>query len=139
MKLERAPEIHVRLGFFKIFFNDEDLPIFAIFYREEKLRGHFTKYIFYEKSISTRFSTQNSVTQNDLVESYLDSQWHILEEFPEAPKFDRHSIFFQHLNFLRNEVTEELSQQVLRFVLDSHFSHTSYLCEDTNSFNLVNF
>ena len=53
MKLERAPEIHVRLGFFKIFFNDEDLPIFAIFYREEKLRGHFTQTTYNYKDYPT--------------------------------------------------------------------------------------
>ena len=52
MKQERPPESHVRLGFFRILFDENNIPHFAIFYREENFRGHFTKYSFYEIILS---------------------------------------------------------------------------------------
>ena len=130
MKLEKPHDFHVRLSFFKIIFDDFNDPLFAIFYREEKERGNFNKYIFFEKDLGN-----DIFEENYLNEKYFNPDWNIDISFKSGSKLSDKSTFFQQLESLKRE--SNLSAKVLCFTLNENFGYTTYICEDSSSTNLM--
>ena len=132
MKLDKPHDFHVRLGFFKIIFDNLNQPVFVIFYREEQERGNFNKYVFFEKDFGDDFFETNYVN-----EQYFKPDWDVNTEFKISNTLSDKSTFFVQLNLLRNRERSNLSSKVLYFTLDKNFSDTTYICEDSSSTNLM--
>ena len=132
MKLEKPHDFHTRLSFFKIIFDNIDQPLFAIFYREEKERGNFAKHIFFDNELG-----HDIFEDNCLSEQYFKPNWDIDIAFKLCNKLSDKSTFFQQLQSLKTKDTCNLSDKVLFFLLDENFCHTTYICEDSSSTNLM--
>ena len=132
LKIERVPEFHVRLAFFKIVVDENNLPFLAIFYREDIKRGVFREHIFFDKTFQCPNNCNDNVNEN-----YLEAKWNISAQFKDPVKLQEKSSFCDYLNKLRSTQEKDFSQQLLDFLLDENFSFTAYLCEDTTSTNLV--
>ena len=132
MKLEKPHDFHTRLSFFKIIFDNSDQPLFAIFYREEKERGNFNKYVFFENELGHDIFEENCLNQQ-----YFQPPWDINVAFKSCSKLSNKSTFFQKLQSLKKEDTLNLTKKVLCFTLDENFGYTTYICEDSSSSNLM--
>ena len=133
LKLEKEVEVHIRLAFYKIIFDNDGLPLFIIFFREEERRGNFTKYIFFENCLNK----DDIIEHNSLDLPYFSSKWCMKEEFPEKLRIPTKSIFFQLLENLNSSTSICLAQKILRFLLNEEFSHCCYISEDSSSTNSV--
>ena len=134
MKFEKSATYHTRLAFFKIAFDKiSNEPLFALFYREENLRGDFSKYIFFDPNLNS----SNIIENNQLSSPYFDSQLPIPnQDFPRMSKIKLKDNFISSLKSLE-ESEETFSKQLAMFLLDQNFTNTTYLCEDSSSINLV--
>ena len=134
MKFEKSATYHTRLAFFKIAFDKiSSEPLFALFYREENLRGDFSKYIFFDPNLNS----SNIIENNQLSSPYFDSELPIPnQDFPRMSKIKLKDNFISSLKSLE-ESEETFSKQLAMFLLDQNFTNTTYLCEDSSSINLV--
>ena len=128
---------HNRLCFFNIIFNEDDNldPYLALFYREEKERGNFSKYCFVN---DTPFGFTNDIDENYLSYPYLPHD-------RDAPNKD-----FACLNRRKKKKSTEdfrrnlaplsegrLRAKMLKFILDENYQHTTFICNSSSNPSLL--
>jgi hypothetical protein len=134
MKIEKWPNNHTRLAFFKIAFDKISCePLFAIFYREEEKRGNFFKYVFFDPSLNV----PNLERKEEIYRQYFNTSLDVpFQEFLTQKSKKIKDDFLSSLNYL-SQCQESFSKQIGAFLLDDDFTNTTYICEDSSSINLV--
>ena len=119
---------HNRLCFFNIIFNEDSDPLLAIFYREEKFRGNFTKYFFFNDE---RCGYSDEIVQNYLYYHYFPTGSDSLFEELKSRKKKKITEDFRRNSAKLND--NQLRTKLLKFILDANYSHTSYICNSSTS------
>lgn len=136
----KLPPFHNRLCFFKIIFlpndvnsfNDVSIPLMAIFMREEKERGFFKNYVFFNPIY---YDKSHYSQTNQFKFSYFPSHTNysafddLLKRRPKkiSEDFQRNSRLLGSKN--------GFGEILLKFLLE--YPATSYICNDPNSFTMV--
>ena len=131
LKIEKLLSFHTRLAFFEIIFdNITRKPLMAIILREEKERGIFEQYLFFDPETSCT----NSQTANQLKFKYFETNWRLENlDFNLSIKSSKNN----QINNFQTTAGVSLADQLLTYLLDVSFPHTTYICQDSLSLNLV--
>lgn len=133
IRKEKPQKYLTRLAFFEVIFDINNVPIAFIFYREEIERGFFTPHAFFQKT----FFQKNQEVQNELFKTlYLEPEWKIDRTFKQKPENET-SAFFQQIKRIRESTSDDIETAALQYILQKNFTHTTYICEDSSSKNLV--
>ena len=124
---------HNRLCFFNIIFNeDENLdPYLALFYREEKERGNFTKYCFVNE---TPFGFSNETSEDYLSYNYFPSDLDVPNK--DFLSLNRRKKRKSTEDFRRNSAKlseNRLRTKILKFILDENYRHTTFICNSSSN------
>jgi hypothetical protein len=131
----KIPPYHTSLCFFKILYVNNDLPICAVFLKEDKNRGIFTKFTF----VHEYFFNINCFQ--------IEPRYFQFNYFPKNTKYSSFSALLKQKSrrisedFLRNarllKKKSTLEDRIMTFILKQH--NTSFICNDSSSNHLVSF
>lgn len=128
----RPAPYHSRLCFFKILFISNDFPLMAMFLKEEKERGQFTKFTFVNNII---MNSNNHVLTSYLNFTYFkpDTKYASFRDLLKKRPIKITEDFLASIRHL--EKPSSFEDQILAFMLQQQ--HTSFICEDSSSDHLV--
>ena len=126
---------HNRLCFFNVIFNEAERldPYLALFYREEKERGSFTKHCLFDE---LAFGFTNEIDENYVSFNYFAPECNI--EHKDFTCLNRKRKKKKTEDFRRNvtklsEREHGLKTKILKFILDEDYHHTTYICNSSMS------
>ena len=133
LRWPKAIMSHNRLCFFNIIFNEnENLdPYLALFYREEKERGNFTKYCFVNE---TPFGFSNETSEDYLSYNYFPSDLDVPNK--DFLSLNRRKKRKSTEDFRRNSAKlseNRLRTKILKFILDENYRHTTFICNSSSN------
>ena len=136
LKQEKVSSFQTRLSFFNLILDDKNhKPLGALFLREENKRGSFTYYSFF----NSKTSLEDIITPNYFNVNYFGNALSIANSaFNTKARFPKTMPNFKSY-LQKSGDLEDLSfiAKLLGFLLDTKFAHTSYICDDSSSQNMV--
>lgn len=131
LKTDKFPKDIPRLAFMSIDFfktnvlkDDCPNPCIALVWRETTERGNFQKYIVKNDSISTSSSAK-------FIFNYLPT---ILQKKPfQCKLLKKNSVLNLTLDKLKHSIESDCITNLLKLILDTNFTCTTYICQDSNS------
>ena len=127
LKREKPDGFHNRLGFFNLQLTLSNDLILAVIYREEAVRGNFSKHVFFHKN----FKSSDTVDRDHFVFNYFDSTkidskyQSYKEKVHKKPTFD----FSSNLEKIKNKEDSIEKNLLLHFLQPSNL-HTTYITMD---------